>query len=247
MSKSTCSIDGCGNALAARGWCSTHYSRWRRHGDPEVVTRGKNNGPCSVEGCGQPSRKRGWCASHYSQWTQTGAVRPFKRKWAASKKCGVCGASDWEDNGRRKYCSSACQQVAVRERKAGHKRPESAVCVMCQETFSLARRAPGERLQRADTMWCRDCGRSSPDALRFKKYRVTPEQYADALKRGCDVCAQEFEVLHVDHDHACCPPTKYRTCGSCVRGFLCGNCNRALGLFRDDVDSLARAVAYLTN
>ena len=29
-----CSIPGCGKRHLARGWCSAHYSRFRRHGDP---------------------------------------------------------------------------------------------------------------------------------------------------------------------------------------------------------------------
>lgn len=36
MSKPTCSIEGCGRDHSARGWCSAHYRRWRRHGDPEA-------------------------------------------------------------------------------------------------------------------------------------------------------------------------------------------------------------------
>jgi len=35
----TCSIDGCLNVLLARSWCSTHYSRWRKNGDPNIATR----------------------------------------------------------------------------------------------------------------------------------------------------------------------------------------------------------------
>lgn len=30
----TCSIDGCGKPNLARGWCSAHWSRWKRNGDP---------------------------------------------------------------------------------------------------------------------------------------------------------------------------------------------------------------------
>lgn len=30
-----CSIEGCRKKHYARGWCSAHYTRWRRHGDPE--------------------------------------------------------------------------------------------------------------------------------------------------------------------------------------------------------------------
>ena len=32
MAKTTCVI--CGAREMARGWCSKHYSRWKRHGDP---------------------------------------------------------------------------------------------------------------------------------------------------------------------------------------------------------------------
>lgn len=29
-----CSVEGCALSVDARGWCSTHYSRWRRTGSP---------------------------------------------------------------------------------------------------------------------------------------------------------------------------------------------------------------------
>lgn len=29
-----CSIEGCEAVVFARGWCSRHYTRWTRHGDP---------------------------------------------------------------------------------------------------------------------------------------------------------------------------------------------------------------------
>lgn len=30
----SCTIDGCDKPHYGRGWCSAHYQRWRRHGDP---------------------------------------------------------------------------------------------------------------------------------------------------------------------------------------------------------------------
>lgn len=33
----TCSIEGCDKPARARGWCTKHYQRWKKHGDPTVV------------------------------------------------------------------------------------------------------------------------------------------------------------------------------------------------------------------
>ena len=30
----TCSVDDCARPVMSRGWCSLHYQRWERHGDP---------------------------------------------------------------------------------------------------------------------------------------------------------------------------------------------------------------------
>lgn len=34
-----CSIESCGSPAQSRGWCSKHYGRWRKHGDPLVNQR----------------------------------------------------------------------------------------------------------------------------------------------------------------------------------------------------------------
>lgn len=36
MAKATCSIEGCDRPVQGRGWCSRHYTRWWRNGDPLV-------------------------------------------------------------------------------------------------------------------------------------------------------------------------------------------------------------------
>jgi hypothetical protein len=87
-----------------------------------------------------------------------------------------------------------------------------------------------------------DC-RSTPPPLRFKKYGITPEQYGRLAAAGCAICKRTDRALHVDHDHRCCP--KSHTCGRCVRGLLCGPCNRAIGLLGDDAATLRSATAYL--
>lgn len=72
---------------------------------------------------------------------------------------------------------------------------------------------------------------------RLKKYGLTLEQYDEMLAKQGGVCAickkpetrKGSEWLSIDHDHKCCPQTK-GCCGKCVRGLLCHNCNRWLGI-----------------
>jgi 5-methylcytosine-specific restriction endonuclease McrA len=40
-----CSIEGCGKPGFCRGWCTAHYSRWQRHGDPLYQERSSPRGP----------------------------------------------------------------------------------------------------------------------------------------------------------------------------------------------------------
>ena len=74
------------------------------------------------------------------------------------------------------------------------------------------------------------------------KYNITIEDYDNMLEaqdNGCAICGKTPEDnrgrLHVDHDHET---------GE-IRGLLCGNCNKALGLFQDDITSLRSAINYL--
>lgn len=50
-----------------------HYSRWQRHGDPEVtlLPRGILK-VCLIDGCGNPVKARGWCNKHYCRWQRHG-------------------------------------------------------------------------------------------------------------------------------------------------------------------------------
>ena len=90
--------------------------------------------------------------------------------------------------------------------------------------------------------------RADPDSYNIarylRKYRITRFQYdrlvADAGGR-CAVCGEtpsgsrHESRLHIDHDHIT----------EKVRGLLCGRCNKALGLAKDDVHILQAMINYL--
>lgn len=80
------------------------------------------------------------------------------------------------------------------------------------------------------------------------RYGITPEDYDQMFEDQNGVCAICFEPetlirrgtlckLTIDHDHET----------GQVRGLLCNNCNRALGLFNDKSWVLRSAATYLEN
>lgn len=56
----------------------------------------------------------------------------------------------------------------------------------------------------------------------------------------CYICKAKAGT-DIDHDHACCD--RKGSCGKCVRGVLCGSCNRLLGVVGESVDRLNKLVA----
>lgn len=83
---------------------------------------------------------------------------------------------------------------------------------------------------------------------RLRRRGITVEEYnalVEAQGDACAICRTDdkgtgrngpFDVWQVDHDHET----------GAVRGLLCSPCNLALGLFGDDPDRLAAAIAYLS-
>lgn len=53
--------------------------------------------------------------------------------------------------------------------------------------------------------------------------------------------------LHLDHDHKCCPYKKNgtRSCGLCVRGWLCQGCNTSLGNLQENPRRIQGLLEYL--
>lgn len=128
-------------------------------------------------------------------------------------------------------------------------------CYSCQETKPLDEFHRNSGKADGHTSVCKPCAcartrrwhaetyvpgsRKTRAAELLKKYGLTIEAY-DALlvKQGgtCGICGAVTEKnLHVDHCHAT----------GAVRGLLCPNCNKALGLMADDPKRLRSAAAYL--
>lgn len=83
-----------------------------------------------------------------------------------------------------------------------------------------------------------ESGRKSVNKCRLKsKYNLSIEEYNEMLEEQnyhCKICPSDLNLV-IDHDHKT----------GQVRGVLCDTCNRTLGLFKDDVEILLRAINYL--
>ena len=73
-----CKLDGCDDFHDAKGYCSRHYRKYSKHGDPfhipvRVKREKKNKGPCVVAGCGKEGSRAGqMCYGHYMRNYRTG-------------------------------------------------------------------------------------------------------------------------------------------------------------------------------
>lgn len=91
MSERTCSVEGCTKDAKKRGWCDTHYQRWRTKGNPGGANTSRTRLPCLVEGCERPSVSGGLCEMHSRRLKKTGdpgpagTIRP--RQMCASPGC----------------------------------------------------------------------------------------------------------------------------------------------------------------
>jgi hypothetical protein len=70
-------------------------------------------------------------------------------------------------------------------------------------------------------------------AREMKKYGTTVEWYRDKLVEQSGICALckhlshhhgTIQRLQVDHNHECCD-LHTKSCGKCLRGLLCADCN----------------------
>jgi hypothetical protein len=73
--------------------------------------------------------------------------------------------------------------------------------------------------------------RAHPHLESPESRKKSKRKYRKIQGYACGMCRELFaegQLIHVDHDHECCP-VKNRSCGKCVRGLLCHGCNIALG------------------
>ena len=120
----------------------------------------------------------------------------------------------------------------------GYFKPKPCRC--CKEVFTP--NAPSE-LYCSDL--CKDKGLMN--AYLMRNYKITFRTYRLMLESQnnlCKICGSEGFIMNKDRHKMKLVIDHCHSTGK-VRGLLCHNCNRALGLFKDSQGSLIKAIDYL--
>ncbi len=120
MPKRTCSVDGCDRRHASKGFCSLHYGRLTRTGDPQadlpIGTHLRAGGVCKINGCDRPRLSSDWCSAHYERWKRHGdqlGGDTFRKPKRERTKCSV------PDCGRESKTVDLCPMHYQRQRLNG--------------------------------------------------------------------------------------------------------------------------------
>lgn len=185
---------------------------------------------CAPSGCVNPRRLCKHCGEEFSR--SEGATGAYCSK--GCQKAGPAGTNRWvprEVADRPERRCAWCNQLATGPTRRGLRWPY--VCQACLHPI----RAVVDRL---------------------KAHRVGHRRaQALAADPSCEICGVNIilptrnagfgkmaPLLVVDHDHGCCPADAH-SCGSCVRGLICFNCNSAIGHLKDSPEAARSAATYL--
>lgn len=210
--------------MAARGYCTGHYKRWRKHGDP-----------------GGPSLK----THRVFAETSTGCRECGAPLGEGNDRRAFCSSpcrAAWHYRHRDRDLVQKREQAAARRHQQGRGVGVAAsrACLECSKVFAYV--VASGRPPELCSPECKVNRRRRLELL--EKYGITLEEY-EALwtqQRGlCAVC--EGPLLTRSKDRFACVDHCHTT--GAVRGLLCDACNLAMGQFGDDVERLRAAVRYL--
>lgn len=181
MSAKICSVNGCGKRVMGRGWCATHYQRWKFHGDPFYEPRTPNRLlQCSVPICAEPVHQRGFCRAHYMRWYRHGD--PLEGN-ASPIFEGADGRKEYRkqhyEKNRTAYLERAKKQPVEQARSAKKAYKERNPAKVRAAT--LARK--------------RDLAEATPNWLTADQYRQMNLYYTEAKR----LSAETGVPHHVDH------------------------------------------------
>jgi len=191
---------------------------------------------CKVEDCGRRVRTRGYCRTHYERVRKTGdpggPIKVISRtnpEFCTFDGCeepykanGYCGAhyGQW-------YRGEELRPLIDRHMRVqdGQKR-----CNRCEKVLPIVNFAKDSKQACGYANRCRTCTKWDKQWTHYRLRQHEWEAIFEAQGRVCAICKKDGpndpRGWHTDHSHLCCPGPK--SCGECVRGICCNDCNARL-------------------
>lgn len=239
MEEKKCAFQDCTLPYLCKGWCSGHYYQVRRQGyASELIKYTSNKGkPCGVEGCAEGASRRGYCPKHASRFYKYGdPLGKYEYKH---------GAAGYERGCRCDICVEDRKRIWAKNKlnRQNSEPPEHGTrsaywnwgcrCDLCKEASKGFNREVQRRYR---------FGLEEKDFLNL----------LEGQEFKCYICKKDFDLedtrnIAIDHNHTCCPTSERKTCGNCIRSALCIQCNTALGMVYEDVETLKAMINYIEN
>jgi len=239
----TCSTEGCQSGAELLGMCRKHYQRGYKNGsNPKGLTYTLPDGTrmkCAVLDCDRDVDSRNLCSKHYQRVLYAEKPKtPRRSKWTLPDGTRMACFEEGCDDPVSTSGRCAIHYDRMLKKKHGKGAKPKSYCPI-----------PGcGRVMASGKTICAKCNQFRwRYSLSYEKliWLQTPEN------RVCsNLECRSTERLHLDHDHSCCDNNVSSaghlvSCGKCVRGWLCGNCNSAMGLVGDDPARLQGLIDFL--
>jgi hypothetical protein len=221
--QSKCSVTGCDESVAKKGFCTKHYHRLHRHGSTDQT------------------RPEDWGRRE---------KHPLYNTWINLRRYPTVQMCDEWKNDFWLFVADVVERPSksVFLKRRDESKPlskENAVWVSRQIVY-----ADTTNLGRAK--YLREFRKLNPDSFKGydakKKYGISTTDFVAMKEKQNGLCAicnkpetqkkrnsQETMDLAIDHCHKTHK----------IRGLLCAACNQGLGRFKDDIELLRSAIKYL--
>lgn len=149
----------------------------------------------------------------------------------------------------KKMCQR-CYQRAWRKRNPGYYKEyysQNSECLIARtkqyhdknhEEYKSYHAAYREKNREQINQQHRDSGPARSLQRQLKKYHIPQEEYNYLRSLGCEICGKAFGEKNPCFDH-CHNTGQYR-------GLLCSTCNSGIGLLKDNIKILQKALDYLS-
>lgn len=131
----------------------------------------------------------------------------------------------------------------------GHPTAKHIARGMCSKCYEHHRNQTLKRRRQMEG-WKRTYTKDQRRKWHLKSVYSLSSQRSEAIfsaqNNSCAICRTPLPARHaVDHDHNCC--STHKSCGNCVRGFLCIRCNTLVGIRENNPTLFNSVEEYLNN